>query len=237
MKASEILAALKEKFNALTAPAAPATPSAPAPVALTEYTLQDGITKISVSDLNPGGTVSIKDGTGAETPAPAGDLVLQDGTVINVAEGGVIAAVTAPAPPAPPAMPAGMLSQEQLKEHWAKFASSVSTEDLAAMVKALFEDRFGWQIREEEDRAAREKAVSIYKENFEKAEVTIKEIQDQFSKYKQDSEKVTGDLLQLVELLVQEPAGEPDPSATRGINLKKPEPTKEQFAKALFSKK
>lgn len=195
MKASEILAALKEKFNALIAPA-PAQSPAPAPVALTEYTLQDGITQISVSDLNPGGTVSIKDGTGAETPAPAGDLVLQDGTVINVAEGGVIAAVTAPAPAAPPApaMPAGM-SAEQVE----KF------EEMAAKVAGY--------------------------------ETIINEFKQEFTAYKENSEKVTGDLLQLVELLVQEPSGEPDPSATRGSGLKKPEPTKEQFAKALFSKK
>lgn len=234
MTAKEILLAVKEKFNALVAPAAPPAPAPapPAPAAVTEYTLQDGATKISVSDLNPGGTVMIKDGTGAESPAPAGDLTLQDGTIITVAEGGVIATVTPAAPAAPaapaPTMPAGMLSQEQLQAHWGKFAGSVSTDDLALMVKTLMEDRFGWQLKEDEQK----KAIETYKENFAAKEAEVTTLKEQIEKHF----LMTGEVLKLVELIAAEPTAEPDPSVTTGKKTQKAEPvTKEKFAAAIFS--
>jgi hypothetical protein len=68
---------------------------APAPVAepvqFSDYQLADG-TIVSIDKLEVGGMVKI-----ADAPAPAGSLTLADGTVIEVSEGGLIAAVTAPA--------------------------------------------------------------------------------------------------------------------------------------------
>ncbi len=137
LSTTEILKTLKEKFNALIAPvAAPAAPAAPVvPVtaaAPTEYTLQDGTTKVSITDLNPGGIVTI-----AGAPAPAGTYTLQDGTVIIVAENGAISTVTPVAAPAAPAAPAA-------------FAGGIE-ERLAALetqVAALIQSTMSWELAE-----------------------------------------------------------------------------------------
>jgi len=83
------------------APVAPAPVAAPVQQAATESTLQDG-TAVSISNLQAGGTMSIKDATGAEAPCPPGEYCLSDGTCVTVAENGIIASVTPPAMPAAP---------------------------------------------------------------------------------------------------------------------------------------
>lgn len=65
-----------------------------ASVQLSEYSLADG-TKIMVSDLAVGGTVTLEDGT----PAPVGEHTLADGSIIVLSEGGVIAEVKMPEAP------------------------------------------------------------------------------------------------------------------------------------------
>jgi len=80
--------ALVAKFN--EAPEAPAAPAAPQQLAA-EYSLVDG-TKVLISELVAGGTVTLETGD----PAPAGSHTLADGTVIEVGEAGVIASVTPP---------------------------------------------------------------------------------------------------------------------------------------------
>jgi hypothetical protein len=148
LSTTEILKTLKEKFNALIAPvAAPAAPAAPvAPVAAAapaEYTLQDGTTKVSITDLNPGGIMTI-----AAAPAPAGTYTLQDGTVVIVAENGTISTVTPIAAPAAPAAPAGMA---------AAFAGGIE-ERLAACEDKLaniIQSMMSWELAEQ----ARQKLV------------------------------------------------------------------------------
>lgn len=54
----------------------------------TEYTLMDG-TKVLIDKMEVGGIVMIGD-----QPAPAGEHQLQDGTMITVAEGGVISEIS-----------------------------------------------------------------------------------------------------------------------------------------------
>lgn len=113
-KALEILKALRQTFNTLTAPA-PVAPVAPAPAAFTDATLQDG-TPVKITNLQPGGTVTIVGADGSEAPAPAGEHCLSDGTCIVVAEGGIISEVkpaTAPMAPAEPDMAAQISQFEQ----------------------------------------------------------------------------------------------------------------------------
>lgn len=104
MEAVETLNKVKEFFNSLIAPAPVAPAVAPqvapvAPVALgTDYKLADG-TAVMIDKLEPGGVVMIND-----APAPAGEHILEDGTKIEVVEGGVIAEVY-PATPVAPAAP------------------------------------------------------------------------------------------------------------------------------------
>ena len=210
LSTTEILKTLKEKFNALIAPvAAPAAPAAPAvPVAAaapTEYTLQDGTTKVTITDLNPGGIVNI---SGA--PAPAGTYTLQDGTVIVVVENGAISTVTPVAAPAAPATPPAP----------AAFAGGIE-ERLAALesqVAALIQSTMSWELAE-------------------KARETLVESMHIMSAEMKAQKEVTGTMLQLVEILATEPAGDEDPAKTSKTILKPTEVSKEQFAAALFSKK
>ena len=67
-----------------------AAPVAPAPVQLMEYTLQDG-TVVMIDKLEAGGVVMI-----GESPAPAGEHTLADGSKLTVSEGGVIASIEVP---------------------------------------------------------------------------------------------------------------------------------------------
>lgn len=80
------LKAFKDKFFGDM----PAPPMPPSPQGV-EVILKDG-TPASIDKMEVGGIVTING-----TPAPAGSLELQDGTVLDVAEGGTIAAVTMPA--------------------------------------------------------------------------------------------------------------------------------------------
>lgn len=61
---------------------------AAAPVQPKEYSLDNG-SKVLITDLAVGGMVTMEDGT----PAPIGKHTLADGTSIEVADGGLIAAV------------------------------------------------------------------------------------------------------------------------------------------------
>lgn len=63
-------------------------PQQPATVEMPMYSLADG-TKIKITELVVGGVVTLEDGT----PAPTGSHTLEDGTTIEVGEGGVIAAI------------------------------------------------------------------------------------------------------------------------------------------------
>lgn len=113
MNAKEILAQLKklvkkDAFDTTPAPPAAVPPTAPADTSTggTVYTLQDG-TQISIAQA--GATPAAGDAvTIAGAPAPAGVLVLQDGSQITTDAGGIItayagatAAAVTPTAPAP----------------------------------------------------------------------------------------------------------------------------------------
>ena len=116
MNAKEALDKIRQLFEE-TAPAAPAVDTAPAKMEAKEYVLEDG-TKVLVSDLEVGGMVAVVAEDGSTSPAPVGEHKVADGTVITVAENGVITSVAMPAP-------AGMPEEEMQ----AKFAEVKSSQE------------------------------------------------------------------------------------------------------------
>lgn len=226
----DILNQVKEFFNTLIAPA----PVAPvAPVAMgTEYTLQDGTTKVTIDKLEAGGIVKIKDMTGAESVAPAGEHTLQDGTVLVVAEGGVISEVKAVAPAAP-VLPAPMTvaqMQEVVKQNFAVGTIEDRITALEAMVKGLMLNCMGYEIRE----TAADDAIEAYKTSIEGMEVAMKE-------QKENTMKVMQGVLEAVELLATQPTAEPDPVVIKKNIFKTEDKTVSEtvnnISKILFSKK
>jgi hypothetical protein len=101
MSPKEALDKIKQLF-ADPAAIEPTPNPEPAKMEAKEYVLEGGA-KILVSELEPGGMVSLVDDQGATTPAPAGDHKLADGTMITLNEGGVITAVMMPEAPVEPA--------------------------------------------------------------------------------------------------------------------------------------
>ena len=97
MEAKEIIAKLRETFNELVsgaaAPApAPEMPETPEMVQPTKAKLVDG-TEIEVTEMGVGGIVTIQG-----TPAPVGDLQLEDGTTLTIGDNGAITAIVPVAP-------------------------------------------------------------------------------------------------------------------------------------------
>lgn len=80
---------------AVAEPVVDPAPAVDAIEAAKEYDLKAG-GKVMIDSLEVGGKVTIKDETGIEAPAPAGDHELVDGTVITLDEAGVIVEVKAP---------------------------------------------------------------------------------------------------------------------------------------------
>lgn len=91
MNPLEILQSVKKIVFGEETPAA--APVAPVEKVFSEYQLKDG-TSVSIDKLEVGGVVMLGD-----APAPAGSHELSDGTMLEVGEGGMIAAVTAPVAP------------------------------------------------------------------------------------------------------------------------------------------
>lgn len=85
-----------DKIRALFAEPAPEQPEAePARMEAKEYVLEGGA-KILISELEPGGMASLIDDAGNASPAPAGDHMLADGTMITVGENGLLTGVKMP---------------------------------------------------------------------------------------------------------------------------------------------
>lgn len=110
--------------------------------------LADG-TEVEYSALEAGGDISVVDGDGNKTPAPAGELVLEDGRIIVVTEAGKIAEVKpkpeataeegmaeTPATEEKPAKPAGGLDwTEQIKD--LQRSLTWQAERIASLVTAM----------------------------------------------------------------------------------------------------
>ena len=92
-----------EKIKALFTEAAPPVVDAPVEkMEAKEYSLEGGA-KVLITELEPGGQVTVVAEDGSISAAPVGDHKLADGTVITVDELGVITAIVVPAVDAAPA--------------------------------------------------------------------------------------------------------------------------------------
>ena len=230
--ASDILKQVKEFFNTLVNPVAPVAPVAPAaapvaPVTMsTDYTLNDGVTMVSIDKLEAGGVVKIKDVSSAEVAAPAGEHTLQDGTVLVVAEGGIISEVKPIAPVAPAPM-----SIQQMEE-FSKMQFAATIEDriaaLEKMNKALMQNCMGYELA----KAAQADAVEAYRTSIEGIEVEMKA-------HKETSNKVLGGVIEVVEALSAQPTGTPDQIVVKKnhfkADAKEPSETIKNITKILFS--
>jgi len=103
----EALTKIKEMFAEVPAPAMPPaempveTPEAPE-VEYKEYVLDNG-SKVLVDKLEVGGCVMLVDESGTQTPAPAGEHILADGTKLVLDDMGCIMEITLPTPVQPEA--------------------------------------------------------------------------------------------------------------------------------------
>lgn len=244
----KMVANLKKTFfdgTSLVPPAAPAPVPAPAPAAPaalnTDYTLKDGVTAVSIDKLEVGGVVMI-----AGVPAPAGEHELADGTKVTVGEGGLITAVMPSAAAAPMAAPPAALPiaanstpQQQMTALTAvmkKFASGTPEErlqNLELVSKALMEYSFGWQIREEQEKAARESAINIYKNSLGAAEVKLAAAEKALTEQKAT---LTG-LFEIVEELAKVPTADAVGDQQLSFSAQKALTAQEQRAKLVATLK
>lgn len=169
-KAKSVWEGVKALF--IEAPAAPVTPAFSSKV----YKTADG-TEVTVEQAGDvpaaGEKVMI-----AGAPATAGTWALEDGSSLVTDESGLVVSYTAAAPAAPaaPVTPVTQMSQtpqtpEEIKALYDSFGTGTPEEQiqkLAIVCKALMENCFGWQLREEQEKASREQALAVYKNGFEK---------------------------------------------------------------------
>jgi len=181
MNIKEALEQIKKLVFGEEVPTNPAAPVAPE-VFGTEYKLADG-SSIMIDKLEVGGIAKI-----GEEVAPDGVHALEDGTSFEIKEG-IIVAVT----PKEEEKPAEPIEMGKELEALNKFAENAPAEQqpMVTIVKALFENVFGWQIREAQERATREAAIEVYKTGFEK------------------QKEANQELVKLVEFLAEEPVAKP----------------------------
>lgn len=154
----DALKSIKAIFSQVEAPAAPVALEA------LEYKLTDG-TAVMIDKIEVGGTVTV-----AGQPAPDGEHTLEDGTVL-VTVGGAITEVKAPQQLPAPDAPEDLSTPEKMVKALQKFAEPGANPDLqkmAIILKACFENVFGWQIREAQEKATRDAAIEVYKQGFQK---------------------------------------------------------------------
>ena len=204
-------------------PAAPnPTPTDPVPV---DYPLADG-TVLHIPKLEIGGAVTI-----SGQPAPDSEYVLADGTNITVVGGVITEIETADQAAGEPAdqmgadeltTPSAMLAAIQ------KFADPVQTASpdinkIATILKAVFEYNFGWQIRQEQEKATVDAAIAAYKTGFAKVEKENGELKKALETMLKQVEKIA-DLP--VDISLEEKKSEQPLTAFQKFQLKKQEQNK-----------
>jgi hypothetical protein len=210
MKATEIIEKLRVAFAELTGAPAPQPEPAPAPKPqVFGYKLADG-TEIEVSgEVAPGSVVTIQG-----VPAPAGEHVLEDGTKIEVAEGGVITEVEAPEPAAP--VVDEEMKKKQLMSAVQKFATGTPEErltNLEFISKMLFEYAYGWELREQAQKQVKDQAMAIYQQmrSEEKTDDRVKQLETTVNKYRE----MFAQMLELTEALAKAPVAPADPAVQK----------------------
>lgn len=136
MEAKEIIAKLRQTFNELVNNAevapAPAPESAPEMIMPTKAKLADG-TEIEITEMGVGGIVTIQG-----TPAPVGELQLEDGTLLTIGDNGAITAIEPSAP-----MTEDMAKKLKMEEVFGAFQESTNQKFSDYEAKfAAYETRF-----------------------------------------------------------------------------------------------
>lgn len=228
MNVKEKIAQFKTQFAEIfnipvaTAPVvAPVAPVVPNALAAKTYVLDNG-TEISIMQV--GDAAAVGDAvTVMGAPLATGTYTLQDGTVMTLDAAGVITEISLPAPvttdltttpaPATPVIVAPVAASkvempttaEGLQKIFEGFASGSDQERIAnleVIAKALFENVFGWQIKETEERLLREQAINIYKEGLKNAQL-------EFAAHLKRQADGVAQLFSIVEDISQEPTAEP----------------------------
>lgn len=210
MTAKEKISALKKLLFGDHEPA-PAPAPLPEEMPGTAYKLADG-TEVMVDKLEVGGKVTVGD-----QPAPDGEHTLEDGTVLATSAG-LITEVRKVAP-----VEDKLETKEQMYAALEKFAEGAGPDQqkLVVIVKALFENVFGWEIRHEQEKAAREQAIADYKSGFEEQKQKVETL-----------EKVNKELFAIVEHIADTeivPPAEPEVEWEKMTPLQKFRAQKQMF--------
>lgn len=220
-KIEETLSRIKALFADAPAPAAPAAPApAPAPPAppagnsnaKAQYAVDGGvpvfvnISDDNIADIDQGDSVFTD--AALTAPYPDGSYKVSGTDFGFTVAGGIVTAVDdkdgkgpgtpvqdAPAPAAPAPAP-DFSTPAAMRKEFEKFASNStpSLVDLAVMVKALFENVFGYQLAQ----ANQSEAIASYKDSFTKQEDKIKK-----------QEEIIQGLFQVIEELSKVPTENP----------------------------
>lgn len=240
MTAKEILKKIKAVFD--TADVAPADTGATGTV----YTLQDGS---QISIVQAGTVPAVGDMVSVSgNPAPAGDLVLQDGSTITCDATGAITAYTPAGGPvttdigagkanppaaAKPGAPATPVTPAQMAEMINKFATGTPEErltNLELISKALMQSEFGWQILEQQRLADTNAAIAIYKNNLTAATQKIEAQEKVIAKHQATIKGV----FDLMEKIVELPSADPKTlTGGRKERFEKKEAAHEKMAAAM----
>lgn len=136
----------------------------------TDYKLADG-TAVNIDKLEVGGVLTV-----AGAPAADGEYTLDDGTSITVLNGVISEVESAVDESAEDAATAEMKTPAQMQAALKKFAveaAAGTAPDMSKVIlvlKACFENVFGWQIREAKEKALRDAAIATYQDGFKKIE-------------------------------------------------------------------
>lgn len=204
MEANEILLKVKEFFNELVNPTPVQNEVMPI-----EVETKDGV-KITVDKLEVGG-VAMVDGV----PAPIGEHTLTDGTIIMVTDNGVIAEIKPKVEEvAPVEVETPDIDMAAKFAVYEKFGVGTAEERLANLeiiTKAIFNNVFGWQLREAQEKNMLETAKTVYAQ-LSKQDMpdNIKEKFEQYQLNIERQNKVISELIKLNEELAKQPVSEPD---------------------------
>lgn len=181
-----------------------------------DATLKDGsVIKIDGDEIKEGAAVTDAEGN----PVKDGDYTLENETVITCAEGKVTKVVEA----AKAEEAKTGTEAEAMKAATAKFGTGTPEErigNLELCVKPLMEYSFGWQIREAEEKAARDAAIEVYTTQMSSQKSEIATLKDQLNK--------TNEAFKIMMALVTDLADQPvatsaEPSRTN-FQADKPDP-------------
>ncbi len=204
MEANEILLKVKEFFNELVNPTPVQNEVMPI-----EVETKDGV-KVTVDKLEVGG-VAMVDGV----PAPIGEHTLTDGTIIMVTDNGVIAEIKPKVEEvAPVEVETPDIDMAAKFAVYEKFGVGTAEERLANLeiiTKAIFNNVFGWQLREAQEKNMLETAKTVYAQ-LSKQDMpdNIKEKFEQYQLNIERQNKVISELIKLNEELAKQPVSEPD---------------------------